>query len=98
MSRPSYVTMPAVIGARPSTARPRVVLPDPDYPTNPSVAGGQVEGDTMQRPERLSAKPLTAVLDDQVLGLQHRSHRPPPFVSSRAERAGVSSRSAFNSD
>ena len=42
MSRPSSRTVPAVGSIRRSTARPTVVLPQPDSPTSPSVSPGPI--------------------------------------------------------
>jgi hypothetical protein len=42
MSRPSKLTVPDVGSTSPSTARPIVVLPDPDSPTNPRVSPGRI--------------------------------------------------------
>ena len=71
MSRPSKVIAPPVTGARPSTARPSVVLPEPDSPTRPTVSPGKdVEGDAVQGAERLLAEALPGVLDDEVVDVE----------------------------
>ena len=44
ISWPRYRMLPPVTGARPSTARPRVVLPEPDSPTRPTVSPGGCPG------------------------------------------------------
>jgi hypothetical protein len=42
ISLPSNTTLPEVIGALPKIARPVVLFPDPDSPTNPSVSPGAI--------------------------------------------------------
>ena len=46
MSRPPKVIVPEVTGARPSTARAMVDLPEPDSPTRPTVSPGATCSDT----------------------------------------------------
>ena len=40
ISRPRYLMLPPVTGARPSTDRPSVDLPEPDSPTSPTTSPG----------------------------------------------------------
>lgn len=42
MSRSAKSILPAAIGANPKIARPIVVFPDPDSPTNPNVSRGAI--------------------------------------------------------
>ena len=46
MRSPSKVIVPAWTGTRPRTARPIVVLPDPDSPTRPKVSAGRMSKET----------------------------------------------------
>ena len=100
MSRPSKTILPAVGSTRRTTARPVVVLPQPDSPTRPTVSPrshGQV--DAVDRTHHVSEpKPprdrevLGQPLDDQQrLGHDATSTGSPPAPSASATRYRVDS-------
>ena len=42
MSLPATSILPATVGSNPIAARPTVVLPEPDSPTNPTISPGKI--------------------------------------------------------